>query len=381
MSATGAWPVYQYVQAKLDDLGLDIDEVFASLPRFSHNHLTYSLIRRDQGGREEEPVKLTIAGMAHLPQFASTVEMFLRVVNPLADRRASAPFEPGRIITVEISGAELVADLGLDGEPHVELLPELLKASQPPGTGCSRAATLAGFTSRAASSVVSVGYATSTTTSPECAPGSCRPHPHERLSQSPHWVSAAAFDYLDVVWQLKYGHQLVRVPSVERAARLTLPVSTPEEFDNRLSALGEMFKELNVKSDKGSGPFDKMRQLLLQRLPSESHPAVQTAIETLLQVTHLRNAGLHIGATVQAAAALPALVLQQHFVTQTLSSLVVGLPGAVLVPSAPQGPRPGHGAVGDDGDQVCQETLDLAERDRDKAAARAFGAVAAVTER
>ena len=30
---------------------------------------------------------------------------------------------------------------------------------------------------------------------------------------------------------------------------------------------------------------------------------------------------------------------------------------------------------------MCQETADLAERDRDEAAARAFGAVAAVTDR
>jgi len=33
------------------------------------------------------------------------------------------------------------------------------------------------------------------------------------------------------------------------------------------------------------------------------------------------------------------------------------------------------------GDQVCQETADLAERERDEAAARTFGAVAAVTLR
>ena len=54
--------------------------------------------------------------------------------------------------------------------------------------------------------------------------------------------------------------------------------------------------------------------------------------------------------------------------------------GAVLVVSSPGGPGPGGGAAGDLGDQVCQETADLAERDRDEAAARAFGAFAAVTQ-
>jgi hypothetical protein len=75
------------------------------------------------------------------------------------------------------------------------------------------------------------------------------------------------------------------------------------------------------------------------------------------------------------------LVLQQHFVILGVSVLVVGVLGAILVASAPVGPRPGDGAVGDGGDQVCQETLGLAQREWDEAAARAFGAIAAVTAR
>ena len=75
------------------------------------------------------------------------------------------------------------------------------------------------------------------------------------------------------------------------------------------------------------------------------------------------------------------LVLQQHFVICSLPSLVVAGPGAVLVVPAPAGPGPCGGSAGGCGDQVCQETADLAERDRDEAAARAFGAVAAVTDR
>ncbi len=71
------------------------------------------------------------------------------------------------------------------------------------------------------------------------------------------------------------------------------------------------------------------------------------------------------------------LVLQQHFVVLGLFSLVVAGFGAVLVASAPEGPGPGNGAADGGGDQVCQETADLAERDADEAAARAFGALAA----
>ena len=75
------------------------------------------------------------------------------------------------------------------------------------------------------------------------------------------------------------------------------------------------------------------------------------------------------------------LVLQQHFVRYGMSSPVVAGPGAVLVAPAPAGPGPCGGPAGGCGDQVCQETADLAECDRDEAAARAFGAIAAVTDR
>ncbi len=67
----------------------------------------------------------------------------------------------------------------------------------------------------------------------------------------------------------------------------------------------------------------------------------------------------------------PGLILQQHFVVLGLFSLVVAGFGAVLVAASPAGPGPGNCAAGLGGDQVCQETADLAECDADEAAARA----------
>jgi hypothetical protein len=282
--------------------------VFASLPRFSHNTLTYSLARRDQG-REEEPVKLTIAGMAHLALFGSTVEMFLRVVNELADRRASAPFKPGSVITLEIPGAELVADLGLNGEPFAALLPELLRGEPATWHGTQPSGD-AGWTYRPSSFIRRFrGVRDINEYITRMRAWIMPPTPAPAAEPVSPLSLVAEFDSLDVVWQLKFGHALVYVPSAERAARLTLPVHTPEEFDNRLSALGEMFKGLDVRTDRGSGSFDRMRRFLRRRLPSEAHRAVQTAIDTLLEVTHIRNGGQHVGATAQAAAALPTLGL------------------------------------------------------------------------
>ncbi len=72
---------------------------------------------------------------------------------------------------------------------------------------------------------------------------------------------------------------------------------------------------------------------------------------------------------------LASLLLQPHFVIIGSFSLVVAGFGAVLVASASAGPGPSGPAAGDGGDQVCQETSDLAERDWDEAADRAIAAV------
>ena len=56
----------------------------------------------------------------------------------------------------------------------------------------------------------------------------------------------AAFDYLDAVWQLRFGQPLLVPPGLERSARLILDVATAEEADTALSALAEVLKNLNV---------------------------------------------------------------------------------------------------------------------------------------
>src|SRR3954471_5161054 len=75
------------------------------------------------------------------------------------------------------------------------------------------------------------------------------------------------------------------------------------------------------------------------------------------------------------------LVLQQRFVVEFLSSLVVGVFGAGLVAAAQVGPG-GDAVEGTANavDHVCQETANLAWAEGDQVAA-AFGSVAAVTAR
>jgi hypothetical protein len=309
VTTTGDWPVYQYVQAKLDELGLDIEEVLATLPYFAHLQLNYSLVRRDRhGGREEEPVKLTVAGMAHLDGFTDTVTMYLRVLNALAERRAAAPFEPGRVVAVQVSGPQLVAELGLQDHPLARMLPELLQ-NEPATWHGSQQRDDTGWTYQPSSHLRRFRGVTDVDDYLTRMRAWLLPPTPAPVSEpvSPLGV-VAAFDYFDVVWQLKFDHKLVHVPSAERAARLTLPVTTADEFDSRLSALGEMFKGLDVPGTSG-GPFDRLRGFLRRELPAASVPAVLAAVDTLQRVTHIRNAGQHVDAAPQAVTALPALGL------------------------------------------------------------------------
>lgn len=307
--ATGDWPVFQYVQAKLDDRGFDCDEVLSSLPSFSHMHLRYSLVWHDHTRGEGSPVKLTVAGMAHLDTFASTVAMFLRVLAELVARRAAAPYEPGRVVITSFLGRQLVADLELDDEPLVHLLPQILN---------SEPATWHGVQGE---------------TSPDWAyqlNGHLRhfcgvQEANDYLIRLRAWIMpaeptpaaqpvsplgvVAAFDFLDAIWRLRFGKKMIYVPSAERAARLAFDVTTPDEFDNRLSALGELLKSMDVPGNSRDGTLTRLRQFLDAQLPEEAHSSVSAAIDILQAVTHLRNAGQHVDALRQAATALPALGL------------------------------------------------------------------------
>jgi hypothetical protein len=305
---TGAWPTYQYVEAKLDDRGYDVDAVFGGLPYITHNSLTYSLVRRDRTGREDEPVKLTIAGMAHLPWLASTVSMFIRVVQALGTRRQSATYEPGRVITVEVPGSVLIQNLDLKHERLLDLLPEILKGE--PGTwhgsttgeGESWVIQPSTFIRRFRTVTDVHDYVQRLRdwlfpAAPAQAPGPV----------SPLGV-VTAFDYLDVVWRLRFGKKLVRLPNAERVASLVFEVSTPAEFVDRLSAVGEMIKGLDVEGTD-DGTLNKLEGFLPNHLTADAMDRVKQAITALRKVTHLRNAGQHAAVADRAAKALPGLGL------------------------------------------------------------------------
>jgi hypothetical protein len=247
--------------------------------------------------------------MAHLPAFDSTVDMFLRVIRELAEQRVKAAFDPARVITVEVPGQQLIETLDLAGEPLVGLLPDLLRG-EPSTRNGSPGVNQDGWSQQPSTFIRRFRTVTDV---------------NDYLTRMRNWLIpdapaaiaepvsplglVTAFDYLDVVWQLRFGRKLVFVPSAERAAKLVFEAGSPDEFTDRLSALGEMFKALDVPGSPETGLFERLRIHLRSQLSSEAMVRVTAALDLLQKVTHLRNAGQHVGAAGKAARALPAFGL------------------------------------------------------------------------
>jgi hypothetical protein len=203
----------------MDEAGLDADVLLRSMPSITHGQQNYSLVRRGHSTSPDTLVKLTIAGFAHIPEHADVVDMFLAVLNELANRRAEAAYDPHQVIEVIVSGSELVDQLGISSHPMAAILPDILDGEPATWHGSGNVAasdwkhTVSPFVRRfrAVSGVDDYLLRLRAFIVP-AAPAA------EPVVVSPLSL-AAAFDYLNVVWQLRFGDGLLTIPSVERSAR------------------------------------------------------------------------------------------------------------------------------------------------------------------
>jgi hypothetical protein len=305
----GGWPVYQYVQAKMDNCDLDLEVVLSSLPAITADQLVYSPVRRDRHGDDGTPIALTVAGLAHLDQFRTTVATFLGVVARLAEERAAAQFDPLKVVDVVVPFERLTRDFDEMAAPRVNLR-ELLGAE--PATWLNQV-------------FQGEGGAWFVRTGPSLRRFRGVATVEDYLARFRAWIApgtpvqppaplsplglVAALDYLDVVFRLRFGSHLLTFASVERAARLVFEAGTAEEFDNRLSALGEMLKGFRVPGKENRKPLKELSEFLSEHLPAEAATRVDRALAVLQAVTHVRNGGQHVGAVEYAATALPSLGL------------------------------------------------------------------------
>jgi hypothetical protein len=122
---------------------------------------------------------------------------------------------------------------------------------------------------------------------------------------------AASLDFLATVWMLKYEKPLLRLPSATVVTSLALEADTADEFDSRLSALGQVLRGLDAPPmpDVPKHPVQYLGARVLLDVPAEAQRRVQAAIDVLGTAVAVRNAVQHAPAAPNSVSAMQTLGL------------------------------------------------------------------------
>jgi hypothetical protein len=293
----GRWPRWSWVEELLDDHELDALTVYRSFPtEFSVQYGYLGTARVNPGPNDR--VHLTILGLSHVEVAHSLVRSFLHLVSAFGTARRAMRLDP--FADDQPIGRRESVLAGRTPSLYEPLVIPLL-THEPPTWRCefspspdawetvSLPAALRRFAGvqsvddyleRLASWLLP---ATSLNEEPLVSPFSL----------------PAAIDYLDAVWQLRYGERLVSPPGVERSARLAFTATSAEEADSRLSALAELLGGLRLPPVAGGRrhALVRLQAKLDDDLPSETHDRVHDAIAVLNAARIVRVGAQHQGAS------------------------------------------------------------------------------------
>jgi hypothetical protein len=248
----GKWPFFDYLEGKFDEEHKDAWEVLYSLPRVgAWNYGLAWWVGINQPflrPSAEQEIELTIVGMHHSPYLQEYVGVFFRVLEVMIDKRRRGPVARRKARDVSVGPEELRWDSRRAPllSDTLKLIPTLL--SREPGTWASgtNIDPDGNWTKVVPRSVLDYEGITTIEAYVDRVEAltTAAPTPPVEVVASPLGL-AAALDYLDVTWRVVHNRPLFLYPSAERAAKLTYAVNTAEEFDSRLTGLGEILRTAN----------------------------------------------------------------------------------------------------------------------------------------
>jgi hypothetical protein len=103
-----------------------------------------------------------------------------------------------------------------------------------------------------------------------------------------------AIDYLNLVWTTRTGAPLLRISRAETAVKLSLPCSTADEFESRISALCTILGVVKLP-DRDETTLVALREHLIEKLGADESARAVEAIEDLRAVFDLRVWRQHAG--------------------------------------------------------------------------------------
>lgn len=301
-------PTWSYIEHEFDRIDMDAAEVLSSLPfvgtlRQGSRH--YGLVWFDTNiPIPNTKFYLTIAGRHHVQGIEQkNTEAFVILLKALVTARLNTPMSPTEVQTIYATRQELrnyIPSSCIDPlfeSSALEQVAVLVNYEPALASTVSAAPDDGGWRIELRRDLVLYRNVISVEQYITRVSELLTPPPVELAEPVPSpFGIVAAFDYLDIVWQLRFGKQLVQSISAERTARLAFPVNTRDELTSQLSSLAELLKGLRVRRESGH-PVQAIVPFLEQdgELDEAALDRVRDAAADLGAVVNIRNAQQHGG--------------------------------------------------------------------------------------
>lgn len=308
---TRSWPTFDYVERVLygqtPNLSLNAQEVIRSCPWIvgSHGRAAYGWI----WGSNSEPLRLnrqdlvglTVSGMHALPsgpeyQTAHRyVDGFLWALRAIVAAELAADPDPKGVVSVRVWERDIARMMPPELLTALPALKDIL--SQEPPTA-RRVCTPEPDTWAVDPEVRIRIYhgirsydAYFAALAEDVAPAL-----PQRTPVAPSALSLPeAIDYLNEVWHRRAGAPLFDIRRAEAAAKCALGCATRDEFDSRLSAVGEILAHIRLPGSDGYRQLIDLERGLPRQLPPEAATRAEQAVVDLRRLFSLRAWGQHSG--------------------------------------------------------------------------------------
>jgi hypothetical protein len=315
---SGQWPIFDFLDAEFERGDLDASAVLESLPRVAGADYSAVWCPHHPGQRPapDQRVALTVLGLAHATPTAAgrIVLAFLAFLPKLADWRREQPSNPNQPRQLMLDSASSLATefrgvLDFPAVPPRFLFDLMDREPATRGGGASVADVgtwqreIPRHVRRFASVRSIEDYTAAIVELIYRAPPSlpmAAPSPLDLV---------ASLDYLDAIWRLTTREgRLFTLHSAQRAAQLAFPAQTENEFESRLTGLGEILRSVRApkstprQSPVRDKPLNPLADYLVSRLPA-SEVRLRRAIDTLHAVIDARDGRQHTAAGSKGAAA------------------------------------------------------------------------------
>lgn len=304
------WPIYQYVEARLAYEGLNALAILGSFPTVGGPGVlrSYGPVWYQQEGNvappPESPVKLTIAGLQHVPDGPDAIRTFLKVLRSMVACLRATRFSPTTLVEAVITRDEIAkVDHLLEAETAMSQLRQLLEHEP----AVPRPTSVEGnWQIKLHPELRRYDFVRDATDYLDRVAAFLMPAAELPPPMYPSPLTLPdALGYLDAVWHLHFQEALIKLPGATQTARLAVDVGSVEEFQAAMSALGEILADLQAPGpSRREHALERLRTKLKAELANGNVDRIDHAIDTLEAVRKIRNGIQHAGATRKAVSGL-----------------------------------------------------------------------------